>query len=78
MVKRARWFVIIDNCLYPEPGKLVCHQTRQGKPHESYTSFFTPEYVKSLFRGATIHPPVCREWQHCCVVRNGTERGSAG
>ncbi|HKG45237.1 MAG TPA: class I SAM-dependent methyltransferase [Pyrinomonadaceae bacterium] len=68
MVKRARWFVIIDDRLYVEPGNLVCHQTRRGKAHESYTSFFTSELVKSLFPGATIHPPVCREWQHCCVL----------
>ncbi|HYV83061.1 MAG TPA: class I SAM-dependent methyltransferase [Pyrinomonadaceae bacterium] len=69
MVKRARWFVIIDNRLYVEPGNLVCHQTREGNPLESYTSFFTSEYMKELFPGATIHSPVCREWQHCCVIK---------
>ena len=68
MVKRARWFVIIDDRLYVEPGNLVCHQTRQGKALESYTSFFTSEFVKSLFPGATIHAPVCCEWQHCAVI----------
>jgi hypothetical protein len=70
MVKRARWFVIIDDRLYVEPGNTVCHQTRKGKPLESYTSFFTTEFMKSLFHGATIHPPVNREWQHCCILRN--------
>lgn len=70
MVKRARWFVIIDDRLYVEPGNTVCHQTRQGKPLESYCSFFTAEFMKSLFPGATIRPPVNREWQHCCILRN--------
>lgn len=68
--RRARWFVIIDNRLYVEPGGTVHHQTRHGKPLESYCSFFTAEFMKSLFPGATIHAPVCREWQHCCVLRN--------
>jgi hypothetical protein len=69
MVKRARWFVIIDDRLYVEPGNLVCHQTRAGKPLESYTSFFTTEYMKSLFPDATIREPVMREWQHCCILK---------
>jgi 2-polyprenyl-3-methyl-5-hydroxy-6-metoxy-1,4-benzoquinol methylase len=70
MVRRARWFVIIDDRLYVEPGNLVCHQTREGKALESYTSFFTTDYMKALFPSATIHRPVCREWQHCCVIRH--------
>lgn len=70
MVKRARWFVMIDDTLYVEPGDALYHQTRRGKPHESYCSFFTADFMKSLFPGATIHAPVCREWQHCCIIRN--------
>lgn len=70
MVKRARWFVMIDDTLYVEPGDALYHQTRRGRPHESYCSFFTAGFMKSLFPGATIHAPVCREWQHCCVIRN--------
>jgi SAM-dependent methyltransferase len=70
MVKRARWFVVIDDTLYVEPGDALYHQTRKGRPHESYCSFFTADFMKSLFPGATIHAPVCREWQHCCIIRN--------
>jgi SAM-dependent methyltransferase len=70
MVKRARWLVVIDDTLYLEPDDALCHQTRRGKPHESYCSFFTSDFMKSLFPSATIHAPVCREWQHCCVIRN--------
>jgi len=69
MVKRAKWFVVIDDRLYVEPGSTVCHQTRQGKPLESYCSFFTAELMTSLFPGAIVKPPVMREWQHCCILR---------
>ena len=67
--RRARWFVLIDNALMVEPGDASCHQTRNGKPLESFCSFFTAEHTKSLFPGAEVHAPVQREWQHCCVLR---------
>ena len=69
ILRRARWFVLIDDQLYVEPGDAVCHQTRRGKPLESFCSFFTAAYMKTLFPGAEIHAPVQREWQHCCVLR---------
>jgi SAM-dependent methyltransferase len=68
MVKRAKWFVVIDDRLYVEPGSTVCHQTRHGKPLESYCSFFTAELMMSLFPGAIVKPPAMREWQHCCIL----------
>ena len=68
MVRQARWFVIIDDRLYVEPGSTVCHQTREGRPLESYCSFFTAEFMKSVFPDAVIREPVCREWQHCCIL----------
>jgi SAM-dependent methyltransferase len=70
MVQRARWFVVIDDTLYVEPGDAMYHQTRRGKPHESYCSFFTADFMKTLFPGATVHAPVCGEWQHCCILKN--------
>jgi len=70
MVKRARWFTVIDDTLYVEPDDALHHQTRAGRPHESYCSFFTADFMKSLFAGATIREPVCREWQHCCIIKN--------
>lgn len=69
MVKRARWFVVIDDRLYVEPGNTLYHQTREGRALESFCSFFTVDFMKSLFPGATVHAPVCREWQHCCILR---------
>lgn len=69
IVRNARWFVVIDNQLYLEPGDALCHQTRAGKPLESFCSFFTTEFVQSLFPGAIVLPPVNGEWQHCCILR---------
>lgn len=68
-VERGRWFVLIDDYLYVEPGDELCHQKRLGKPLESYCSFFAADYMASLFPGATVHPPVSPEWQHCCIIR---------
>ena len=73
MVERARqsnWCPLIDDKLYVEPSTNLCHQMRQGKPGESYCSFYAVEYMASLFPGVEIRPPVCTEWQHCCVLRN--------
>lgn len=67
--RRARWFVLVDNQLFIEPGDALCHQRRNGKPLESFVSFFSAEHMRSLFPGAEIHAPVQREWQHCCVLR---------
>ena len=68
--KGAQWGVVIDGRLHVDPGDRLCHQTREGKPLESYCSFFSAELMLSLFPGATVHAPVYWEWQHCCVLRN--------
>lgn len=70
MVKRARWFAVIDDRLYVEPGDILYHQTRRGTPLESFCSFFTVRFMKSSFPDAVIREPVCREWQHCCIIKN--------
>ncbi len=69
-VQQARWWVLINDNLYVEPGDELCHQTRAGDPLESYCSFFTADYMASLFPDATVHPPVSPEWQHCCILKN--------
>ena len=67
-MERAHWYVLIDDYLYIEPDEELCHQTRVGKPLGSYCSFFTVDYMASLFPDATVHPPVSPEWQRCCIV----------
>ncbi len=70
VVKRARWLAVIEDTLYVEPDDALYHQTRKGKPHESYCSYFTMDLVKSLFPDAIIREPVCGEWQHCCIIKS--------
>jgi SAM-dependent methyltransferase len=70
-VARARWYVLIEDTLYVEPKDELCHQTRLGRPLESYVSFFTADYMASLFPEAEVLPPASPEWQHCCILRNG-------
>jgi SAM-dependent methyltransferase len=72
LVERARhstWCVLIDDELYTDPGVELCHQTRSGRPHESYCSYFTVDFVASLFPDARVLAPVSPEWQHCCILR---------
>lgn len=64
------WCVIIDEQVVMEAGEEYCQQKRRGRPGESYCSYFTSSYMMSLFPDAKIRPPVCREWQHCCILRN--------
>jgi SAM-dependent methyltransferase len=67
--RRPQWYVLIDDDLYVEPGDDFCHQTRLGKPLESYCSYFAADYMQKLFPDATVLPPVSPEWQHCCILR---------
>jgi len=67
--RRARWLVHVDGRVYVEPGIELCHQNRAGAPLESYCSFFTTNFMESVFGDAETHEPVAREWQHCCVIR---------
>lgn len=69
ITERARWYILINDDLYIEPGDEFCQQTREGKPLESYCSFFTVEYMTSLFPDAKVFPPVSPEWQYCCVLK---------
>lgn len=71
-VERARqsnWCAVIDEEVYVEPGDELCHQKRVGKPSESYCSYYTVDFMASLFPDATVLPPVSLEWQHCCVLK---------
>jgi hypothetical protein len=67
---KAKWCVLIDDRLYVEPGSEISGQERVGDPEESYNSYFTADYISSLFPDGTVLPPVSPEWQHCCILRN--------
>jgi SAM-dependent methyltransferase len=70
LAERARsapWFVLVNG----EDLYLETEQIGNYKPEEqrTYHMFYTVDYVRSLFPGATILPPANDEMQHCCVVR---------
>ena len=67
---KSNWCVLIDDQLHLEPSNEICQQEREGKPGEDYCSYFSVDYMGSLFPGATLHAPVSPEWQHCCILRN--------
>ena len=69
IAEQARWYILINDDLYVEPGDEFCQQTREGKPLESYCTYFTAEYMSSLFPDARVFPPVSPEWQYCCVLK---------
>ncbi|HEX8150553.1 MAG TPA: class I SAM-dependent methyltransferase [Pyrinomonadaceae bacterium] len=66
--RRSDWCLLIDERLYVEPGAEFSNQEREGKPWESYCSYFKVDYMKALFPEARVLPPVSPEWQHCCIV----------
>jgi len=66
--RRANWCLLIDERLHVEPGPEVCNQERVGSPGESYNSYFTVDYMASLFPHGIVLPPVSPEWQHCCIL----------
>lgn len=74
IAEQARWYILINDDLYVEPGDEFNHQTRAGKPLESYCSYFTVDYMTSLFPGGKVFPPVSPEWQYCCVLRNNKSK----
>lgn len=73
MVETARnsdWCLLVDETLYVAPGNEFSHQEHQGKPWESYCSYFKVDYMAKLFPDGVVLPPVSPEWQHCCILRN--------
>lgn len=72
MVEAARhsnWCMVIDDKLHLEPGNELSHQEHSGRAWESHNSYFTVDYMKSIFPDAKVLAPVSPEWQHCCVLR---------
>jgi len=66
---RPHWCVEVDGVLYIEPGAELCQQELVAKPAGIYCSYFTTDYMTSLFPDATVHSPISPDWQHCCVLR---------
>jgi cyclopropane fatty-acyl-phospholipid synthase-like methyltransferase len=76
--RSARWYVEINGQPHVEPGDHLCQQERWCQQEESYCSYFTADYMASLFPGSTVHPPVSPERQHCCILRSSEKLCPAG
>jgi len=63
----APWFVLVNG----EDLYLETEDTKTYEPERqrTYHTFYSVDYMKSLFPGATILPPANDEMQHCCVIR---------
>jgi hypothetical protein len=63
----APWLVLVNG----EDLYLKTEATKTYEPEQqrTYHTFYSVEYMKSLFPEATILPPVNDEMQHCCVIR---------
>ena len=50
---------------------LETEEVRSYAPEEqrTYHTFYTVDYMRSLFPEATILPPANDEMQHCCVIK---------
>ena len=65
--KDAEWFVLVNGeDLYLETEEIKHYAPEQQR---TYHTFYTVDYMKSLFPQATIRPPVNDEMQHCCIIR---------
>ena len=64
----APWFVLVNGeDLYLESEATKTYGPEQQR---TYHTFYSVDYMQSLFPEATILPPVNDEMQHCCVIRN--------
>jgi SAM-dependent methyltransferase len=68
----AHWSLVHNNQIYLEPGNEICQQEQWGKPGDGYCSYFAPDYLTSLFPGATVLPPVDPGCQHVCILRGAS------
>jgi SAM-dependent methyltransferase len=65
--KDASWFVLVNGeDLYLETEEVPEYEPEQQR---TYHTFYTVDYMRSLYPAATIMPPANDEMQHCCVIR---------
>lgn len=65
--KNTNWFVLVNGeDLYLETEKVRSYAPEEQR---TYHTFYTVEYMRSLFPEATILAPANDEMQHCCVLR---------
>jgi SAM-dependent methyltransferase len=65
--KNSEWFVLVNGSdLYLETDDVGSYEPERQR---TYHTFYTADYMRSLFPHAQILPPANDEMQHCCVIR---------
>ncbi len=65
--KDSEWFVLVNGeDLYLETEDVGSYEPERQR---TYHTFYTVDYMRSLFPHAQILPPANDEMQHCCVIR---------
>ena len=66
----SEFFVLVNG----EDLYLETEDTRSYEPEQqrTYHTFYTVDYMRSLFPQAQILPPANDEMQHCCVIRKSS------
>ncbi len=68
----ANWCTLIDsNDLYIEHEDIQITPLQRQK---TYFTYYTTDYMQSLYPSATILPPANNEMQHCCVITASGKR----
>jgi hypothetical protein len=68
--KDSAWFVLVNGeDLYLETDDVPSYEPERQR---TYHTFYTVDYMRSLFPQAQILPPANDEMQHCCVIRKGS------
>ena len=66
----ADWFVLVNGeDLYLETDETEVYELERQR---TYHTFYTADYMQSLFPEAQILPPANDEMQHCCVIRKSS------
>lgn len=68
--KDAKWFVLVNGeDLYLETEDTESYELERQR---TYHTFYTVDYMQSLFPKGQILPPANDEMQHCCVIRKSS------
>jgi hypothetical protein len=64
--KDSEWFVLVNGeDLYLETEDVPAYEPARQR---TYHTFYTADYMRSMFPDAQILPPANDEMQHCCVI----------
>jgi hypothetical protein len=63
----ATWCTLANQDLYVEHETIKAYRKEEM---EGYLTFYTPEYMKTIFPGGEILLPPDLSFFHCCILKN--------